>query len=328
MQHHGQRLAAPDPGWTVDTDVVIVGSGAVVRDLEFVQFHPTVAWLGARSRGQQPLVSEAVRGEGAFLVDDAGVRFMTGTARAGRPGSARRRRQGDPAAHARDRRRPRLARRARVRRGEVARALPDDPRHAAVVGHRPGARPDPGRPGLPLRERRRPHRPVRRSSLPGLFACGEAACTGVHGANRLASNSLLEGLVFGRRIADTIVAPAANGPADQPVADVVRRRPMRVPVAHGAAVPTASMRARRRAARRQGAATRPRAGPRRPPRTGRRPNLAVAAALVARPRRRREETRGSHWRDDFPDRDDEHWRGHLDTVLASTATCVERRPRR
>ncbi|MDQ1701463.1 MAG: L-aspartate oxidase, partial [Frankiaceae bacterium] len=53
-------------------------AGAVVRDLEFVQFHPTVLWLGKTSKGQQPLVSEAVRGEGAFLVDDAGNRFLEG----------------------------------------------------------------------------------------------------------------------------------------------------------------------------------------------------------------------------------------------------------
>ena len=63
---------------TGDGVAAALRAGAVVRDLEFVQFHPTVAWLGPRSRGQQPLVSEAVRGEGAFLVDDDGTRFMQG----------------------------------------------------------------------------------------------------------------------------------------------------------------------------------------------------------------------------------------------------------
>ena len=53
-------------------------AGAVLRDLEFVQFHPTVMYLGPDSRGQQPLISEAVRGEGAFLVDVEGNRFMQG----------------------------------------------------------------------------------------------------------------------------------------------------------------------------------------------------------------------------------------------------------
>jgi L-aspartate oxidase len=64
---------------------VALRAGAVLRDLEFVQFHPTVMYLGPDSRGQQPLISEAVRGEGAFLVDFEGNRFMQGRARAGRP---------------------------------------------------------------------------------------------------------------------------------------------------------------------------------------------------------------------------------------------------
>ena len=63
---------------TGDGMAVALRAGAVLRDLEFVQFHPTVMYLGADSRGQQPLISEAVRGEGAFLVDFEGVRFMQG----------------------------------------------------------------------------------------------------------------------------------------------------------------------------------------------------------------------------------------------------------
>ena len=96
-------------------------------------------WLGPHSRGQQPLVSEAVRGEGAFLVDDAGDAVHARPARARRSRAARRRGQGDPAAHARDRRRARVARRPALRRREVAGALPDDLRHAALARHRPGA---------------------------------------------------------------------------------------------------------------------------------------------------------------------------------------------
>ena len=63
---------------TGDGVALALRAGARLRDLEFVQFHPTVLWLGPDARGQQPLVSEAVRGEGAFLVDDEGVRFMEG----------------------------------------------------------------------------------------------------------------------------------------------------------------------------------------------------------------------------------------------------------
>ena len=63
---------------TGDGVAVALRAGAVVADLEFVQFHPTVLWLGSSASGQQPLISEAVRGEGAWLVDDDGKRFMVG----------------------------------------------------------------------------------------------------------------------------------------------------------------------------------------------------------------------------------------------------------
>ena len=63
---------------TGDGMALALRAGATLRDLEFVQFHPTVMYLGPDSRGQQPLISEAVRGEGAFLVDDEGDRFMQG----------------------------------------------------------------------------------------------------------------------------------------------------------------------------------------------------------------------------------------------------------
>ena len=78
---------------TGDGVAAALRAGAVVRDLEFVQFHPTVVWLGRRSRGQQPLVSEAVRGEGAVLVDDGGVPVHGRPARAGGPRTAGRRGQ-------------------------------------------------------------------------------------------------------------------------------------------------------------------------------------------------------------------------------------------
>ena len=118
---------------TGDGVALALRAGAVVADLEFVQFHPTVLWLGAGARGQQPLVSEAVRGEGAFLVDDAGAPVHAGRARAGRPGAARRRGQGDPAPDARDRG-PTTSgsTRAALGAGDVAAPVPDHPGHAAA----------------------------------------------------------------------------------------------------------------------------------------------------------------------------------------------------
>ena len=217
---------------TGDGVAAALRAGAVVRDLEFVQFHPTVAWLGPRSRGQQPLVSEAVRGEGAFLVDDDGVRFMAGPART-RPTWPR-------ATSWRRRSCVACTRPAPTTCGSTpdtsaprsggCGSRPSTPR--CLARHRPGPRPDPGRPRVPLRQRRRADRPVRANRRwPGCYACGEAACTGVHGANRLASNSLLEGLVFGRRIAETLIARFGERAA------VPRRRLPTPPRAGGAATP-------------------------------------------------------------------------------------------
>ncbi|PZF58814.1 L-aspartate oxidase [Curtobacterium sp. MCSS17_008] len=177
-------------------------AGAVVADLEFVQFHPTR--LAVPGGG---LVSEAVRGEGAVLRDASGRRFM-------------------PAVHPD----AELAPRDVVARG-IAAAVRDqdgepvlldatglDP--AFLVGRFPGLTRATRAAGFDWTREGVPVAPAAhyamggvatdaegRTSLPGLLAVGEAACTGVHGANRLASNSLLEGLVFGVRAADAVGVP-------------------------------------------------------------------------------------------------------------------------
>ena len=143
-----------------------------------------------------------MRGEGAFLVDDDGDRFMQGQHEladlAPRDVVAKaimRRMRETGAEHVW------LDARA-LRRGDVAGPLPDHPRDAAVARHRPGHELIPVAPACHYASGGVRTDLDGRSSVPGLYACGEVACTGVHGANRLASNSLLEGLVFGRRIAD------------------------------------------------------------------------------------------------------------------------------
>src|SRR4051812_49236730 len=202
---------------TGDGVAAALRAGAAVRDIEFVQFHPTVTWLGRNSRGQQPLVSEAVRGEGAFLVDDAGVRFMAGQHELGD-----------------------LAPRDVVAKAILRRMRETGAEHVWLDARHFGAEKwrvrfptiletllshgiDPVRELIPVVPACHyasggVHTDLRgEASLPGLFACGETACTGVHGANRLASNSLLEGLVFGRRIAETLVTrlgEAAPAPSD------------------------------------------------------------------------------------------------------------------
>ena len=146
---------------TGDGLAIALRAGATLRDLEFVQFHPTVMYLGPESRGQQPLISEAVRGEGAFLVDDDGNRLLEGV----HPLADLAPR--DVVAKAIMKRmietgRPHMWLDARhLGAGVLGAAVPDDPRHHQVARHRPGHRADPGRSRLPLRLRRGTHRPVR-----------------------------------------------------------------------------------------------------------------------------------------------------------------------
>jgi L-aspartate oxidase len=311
---------------TGDGMAIAARAGAVLRDLEFVQFHPTVMYLGPESRGQQPLISEAVRGEGAFLVDFEGNRFMQG-------------------------------------QHELADLAPRDVVAKAITRRmfetgRPHMWLDARQLGTTFWERRFPTilatarrhgvDPVTelipvapachyasggvatdlwgRTSVTGLYATGEVACSGVHGANRLASNSLLEGLVFSRRIAD--VLPAELRPRSRPATD--RRAPGLV-----------SGRARREL---QEAMTswvgvlRSASGLAEAEllvdklagnstelvdqESWETTNLLTVSAALAAAAALREETRGSHWREDFPARDDARWAGHFDSVLVEGAVQV------
>jgi L-aspartate oxidase len=168
------------------------------------------------------------------------------------------------------------------------------------------------------------------SSLPGLFVCGESACTGVHGANRLASNSLLEGLVFGHRIAETVIAglgepaPPSRGAAPAPVAGVLLHESGRpelqalmsrdVGVLRSAAGLRAATDGLAVLAERDGGTPGTEAWET--------TNLLTVAAALVQAAAQRAETRGAHWRDDYPERDDDHWHGHLDTVLRPDGTLA------
>jgi L-aspartate oxidase len=153
-----------------------------------------------------------------------------------------------------------------------------------------------------------------RTSIPGLYACGEVACTGVHGANRLASNSLLEGLVFAKRIADDIargLPPQADpAPADDGrgwVAAPAIRGELQRAMTRGAGV-LRSADSLATTAKELSRLAEQRATPRNA--AWEATNLlTVSTALVAAARSRRE-TRGCHWREDYPVAADE-WRGHL-----------------
>jgi L-aspartate oxidase len=158
-----------------------------------------------------------------------------------------------------------------------------------------------------------------RASIPGLYACGEVACTGVHGANRLASNSLLEGLVFARRIvaalADDVLEerPSAALPGPAGLLPHSMRRPMQQVMDMDASVLRSadSLTAADGALRRIGEA----GGATPSTEDWETTNLHQIASVLARHALLREETRGSHWREDFPDRDDERWRVRLMTRI-------------
>ncbi len=208
---------------TGDGIAAALRAGAATADLEFVQFHPTVL-----ATGDPFLVSEAVRGEGATIVDDEGRRFLFDAHPDGELAPR------DVVARA-------IARRMAEQGGRPVR-LDATGIHAAFLARRfPTIDAAVRARGLDWAREPIPVTPAAhylmggvrtdlqgRTGLPGLYAVGECACTGVHGANRLASNSLLEGAVFGARAGDAVardaleawpmaphppVAPAADTPA-------------------------------------------------------------------------------------------------------------------
>lgn len=185
---------------TGDGIAVALRAGAEVADLEFIQFHPTVLYVGRDVEGQQPLISEAVRGEGAILKDNNGNAFME-------------RFHKDKDLAPRDIVSDAIMTIMNEQDCEHvwldARGLGIDwnTRFPSIYESLKTHGIDPETDLIPVAPAQHYHSGgIRtdlygRSSLTGLFACGEVACTGVHGANRLASNSLLEGLVFAERIA-------------------------------------------------------------------------------------------------------------------------------
>ncbi|MGW9427161.1 L-aspartate oxidase [Streptomyces decoyicus] len=387
---------------TGDGVALALRAGAEVSDLEFVQFHPTVLYLGPEAEGQQPLISEAVRGEGAHLVDADGTRFMVGRHELAE-----------------------LAPRDIVAKEIMRQAHEQGVEHMYLDGRHFGAQMwetrfptilaacrshgiDPVTAPIPVAPAAHyASGGVRtdlrgRTTVPGLYACGEVACTGVHGANRLASNSLLEGLVFAERIASDIASdiasetapetvsetavsdvadhPASPAPASTPpaprttlplLAPEARITVQRIMTAGAGVLRSAESLARaaaeldrihREAAGRNGipgtheptpGTHEPSDGPlsgntastgstgstaspegtgsttttgstdapadRKAPEPGveawEATNLLCVARVLVAAAQRRAETRGCHWREDHPDRDDASWRRHFRITL-------------
>lgn len=313
---------------TGDGVALALRAGADIADIEFVQFHPTVMWLGPLAQGQQPLVSEAVRGEGAVLLDASGTRFMIDE---------------HPLAD--------LAPRDIVAKAIMRRMREEGTSHVWLDGRMLGADTWLQRfPTILESCRSRGIDPVTdlipvapaqhyvsggvltdlwgRASIPGLYACGEVACTGVHGANRLASNSLLEGLVFARRIVTALAEDelgAADGHLVEGPAGLLphaMRRPMQqvMDVEAGVLRSADSLSLAAGSLQRLGEA----GGAHPSTEDWETTNLHQIATVLVRHAQLREETRGSHWREDFPDRDDARWRVRLVTRVGNDGTLETR----
>jgi L-aspartate oxidase len=307
---------------TGDGIAMAFDAGARVADLEFIQFHPTVLNV---ERAPRFLLSEALRGEGARLVNQAGEPFMTRYEPAGDLAS----------------------------RDLVARAIVKEVARTGAPVYLTMAHLDPEfvrrrfptiaracrEVGFDLASDRVPVSPAAhyvmggvetdldgRTSVPRLFAAGEVACTGVHGANRLASNSLLEGLVFGARAAEAmrtpVATPSLTATLTEPVDGTTPREDIgsfAVPELMWKEVGLVRTGDGLRSAVRQLATLRAAAAActfsSGDDRTARRQaSLATVGFLIARAALRREETRGGHFRADFPDRDDIHFQKHFADV--------------
>jgi L-aspartate oxidase len=298
-------------------------AGAQLRDMEFMQFHPTVLYVAGSARF---LITEAIRGEGAYLLDKDGHRFMP---------------EIDPRAE-------------RATRDIVARAIfsvMERTQHPNVyldLSHLPAEHVRQRFPGiakvcagfgLDITRDRIPVRPGAhymvggvsvdadgRTTLPGLWAAGEVTSSGLHGANRLASNSLLEGLVFGAicgklagevaaHMPDSFAVPPISfriGPEHTETLDVsditnslrslmvrklgiVRDRPRMLEADHDVEFWCRYVLAR---------TFDERAG-------WELQNLLTVARLMIGSALERDESRGTHYRSDFPARDDAHWQRHI-----------------
>lgn len=278
-------------------------AGAVLGDLEFMQFHPTAMDVG---RDPMPLASEALRGEGAFLIDEKGTRFMAGYGKA----------ELEP-------------------RDIVARAIWDHiaQGHRVFLDARPAIGPnfpsrfpavyalcqsaglDPVRQPIPVRPAAHYHMggvvtdAKGRTNVKGLWACGEVACTGLHGANRLASNSLLEAVAFGRHVADDIAGVEEVEPKSciqQPIAtttlsDQNTKNQIRAIMSNNVGV-------RRDKAGLENAITQlsPLAA---------HSDMALVGLMIAMTALRRDESRGAQARTDFPE-PSEAWKHRQTITLA------------
>jgi L-aspartate oxidase len=323
------RESTNPPIATADGHAMAYRAGAIMQDMEMVQFHPTTLYVAGSSRA---LVTEAVRGEGAYLVDRTGKRFMFDYHKDGELAprdvvsraiveQIRRTNFTHVFLDARHMQREEF----RERFPQLAKLVDEfeiDPAKDLIPIH-PAAHYMIG--GVDVDA-------MGRSSLPGLYAVGEASCTGLHGANRLGSNSLLEGLAFGARAGEdaaraakadaprfpltleATVAPSTKTELD--VADV--KSSLRSVMWRNVGIERTGDRLRetREIISFWGRYVMDKTFD--PAALGHAAvagwelqNMLAVCHLIATAALMRTESRGAHFRTDFPARDDEHWRRHL-----------------
>ena len=295
---------------TGDGVALALRAGATVADLEFVQFHPTVLWVGPDSRGSQPLISEAVRGEGAILRNINGEAFMS-TIHPMKDLAPR-----DVVAHA--------VHEEIIKSGKPyvyldgtklgeniwLQRFPNILSSCRKIGIDPLVDLIPVVPAAHYASGGVVSDMTGKTDIPGLFAVGECANTGVHGANRLASNSLLEGLVVAERVANQLTdLPTQSEPLIENVPTnlidgKVRKDITETTTTGAGAVRNATglnktidklselaQKTTKLSSTQSWEAT----------------NLLTVSSFLSNAAFRREESRGSHWRSDFPERNDSRW---------------------
>ena len=295
---------------TGDGVALALRAGATVADLEFVQFHPTVLWVGSDSRGSQPLISEAVRGEGAILRNTNGEAFMS-TIHPMKDLAPR-----DVVAHA--------VHEEIIKSGKPfvyldgtklgesiwLQRFPNILSSCRKIGIDPLVEMIPVVPAAHYASGGVVSDMTGKTDIPGLFAVGECANTGVHGANRLASNSLLEGLVVAERVANHLTdlpeqgEPLIENVPTNLIDGKVRKDITETTTTGAGAVRNATglkktidklselaKKTTKSSSTQSWEAT----------------NLLTVSSFLSNAALRREESRGSHWRSDFPERNDSRW---------------------
>ena len=295
---------------TGDGVALALRAGTTVADLEFVQFHPTVLWVGPDSRGSQPLISEAVRGEGAILRNINGEAFMS------KIHPMKDLAPRDVVAHA--------VHEEIIKSGKPfvyldgtklgkdiwLNRFPNILLSCQEIGIDPLVEMIPVVPAAHYASGGVISDMTGRTDIPGLFAVGECASTGVHGANRLASNSLLEGLVVAERIAQHLVdLPAQSEPLIDNIPsnliDGKVRKEITATTTKGAGAVRNSQGLQQTINNLAQLATK--TTNLASTQSWEATNLLTVSSFLSNAALRREESRGSHWRTDFPARNDERW---------------------